>query len=196
MQIGNASLGSVAWDVNLLRFFAGKMSADIHVQRESGSVQATVSKGFGKQVRLSDIRGVMPIASMGGLGLPGGWQGDVRLQIATLDLENSWPVQARGMIDVNNLVGPANQPTALGNFHAEFAGGASTQNALSGTLTSTGDGPLDVNGTLRLLPNRTYVIDAQVATRPNAPASIAKALQYLGPPDSQGRRPLSISGSI
>jgi hypothetical protein len=58
------------------------------------------------------------------------------------------------------------------------------------------DAPLEVVGSVRLTANRNYVIDAQVGTRPNAPASIVKALQYLGSPDAQGRRPLSVAGSL
>ncbi len=196
LRVGNTVLGETSWQMKFLPLFTGRASADISIKRDAGSAHATISKGFGKRINITRLQGALPIAALGGLGLPGGWSGDVRLQIAQLELENSWPTQLVGDIEATNLVGPANQPTALGNYRVEFPDATNTANGITGTLTSSGEGPLDVKGTLRLLANRTYVIDAQVATRPSAPESIAKALQYLGPPDARGRRPLSMSGSL
>jgi general secretion pathway protein N len=196
LQIGNTALGATTWRLNVLPLFTGRLSADVNVNRDDGSMRTQFSIGFGKRVELRSLQGKLPIAALGGLGLPGGWQGDVRIQLTALDLESNWPTRVVGSIDATNLVGPANQPTALGNFRVDFADKAAKTEGIVGTLVSVGEGPLDVAGTLRLMPNRTYTIDAQVATRASAPASIAQALQYLGPPDAQGKRPLSMSGSL
>jgi hypothetical protein len=67
---------------------------------------------------------------------------------------------------------------------------------IQGAVTSLDDAPLDVAGTIRLTTSRNYEVNAQVATRANAPASIVKALQYLGPPDAQGKRAFSFAGSL
>jgi general secretion pathway protein N len=197
LQIGGMSLGAAKWRINFLPLLVARLSADVRLERDSGSIQATIGRTLGGKTKGVGLRGTLPMAALGGFGLPGGWQGDVKVDIAEFELNNNWPTRAVGTIEAINLVGPAHQPTALGNYRVEFGRTAAADGGLNGSLSSTGDdGPFDVVGSLRLLPNRTYVIDAQVATRPSAPASVTKALQYLGPPDSQGRRPLSISGSL
>src|SRR5215831_9488481 len=192
LQINRLPLGHVDWNVQVLRLFTGKLTVAIHAKRDDGALQGAISVGFGKRIDIQQLQGSMPIASLGGLGLPGGWQGNVQFNLSMLQLENNWPVAARSAV---NLIGPANQPTSIGDFRVEF-NGESAKDGLTGTLTSAGNGPFDANGTLRLQPNRNYLIDATVATRPGAPPQVANALQYLGPPDAQGRRPLSMSGSM
>lgn len=200
LQVGSTNFGATQWSLNFLPLFTGKLSANVRVKRDDGSVQAKVSTGFGNHSSINDVQGSLPVSSLGGLGLPGGWQGDVRIKIPTIELENGWPVRIVGTVDAVNLIGPANEPTALGNFRVDFAdakaAAAQAGGGITGTLVSAGEGPLDVQGTLQLMPNRVYVVNAQVKTTASAPANITKALQYLGPPDAQGRRPLSVSGSL
>ena len=43
---------------------------------------------------------------------------------------------------------------------------------------------------------RSYIIEGQVKTRGDAPQNLAKALEYLGPPDAEGRRPFSVAGTL
>jgi len=195
VQIGRLALGEVEWSVSPWRLFAGKVSVDLHAKRNDGSLQATIAIGLGKRVVVRELRGAQPIAALGGLGLPGGWDGILQLNITELDLENNWPVNLRGAVDARNLSGPASQPTQIGSFRVEFSEQKSA-GEISGVLTSAGDGPFDVTGTLRLLPNRNYVVDANVALRPGAPTTLSGSLQYLGPPDAQGRRALSMSGTL
>jgi hypothetical protein len=122
----------------------------------------------------------------------------VQLKLERLSLANRWPTEIKGTIETVNLVGPPAQPTQLGGYRLTFPAPNSkaSEGELLGAVMSMDDAPLDVSGSVRLTANRNYVIDAQVATRPSAPASIVKALQYLGPPDTQGKRPLSVAGSL
>jgi general secretion pathway protein N len=144
----------------------------------------------------------LPIAALSNIGLPGsgtaGWGGSVQLKLEQLAFANRWPTEIKGTIDLVNLVGPPQQPTPLGGYRLTFAApnGSAVSGELQGAVISMEDAPLEVVGSVRLTANRNYVIDAQVGTRPNAPASIVKALQYLGSPDAQGRRPLSVAGSL
>lgn len=194
LQINRLTFGHTDWDVRMWRLFIGKLSVDIRAKRDEGTIQGNVNIGFGKVVEINQLNGSLPISALGGLGLPGGWQGTVQLNLASLQLENNWPVSARGTVSATNLMGPANQPMSIGDFRVEFNG--MTKEGLVGSLSSGGNGPFDANGTLRLQPNRSYLIDAQVAMRPGAPPQIANALQYLGAPDAQGKRTLSMAGSL
>ena len=195
LQVGRIALNDVEWNVHPLRFFAGKLNADIAGKRDTGTVRANIAAGIGKHITIRGLQGAVPIADLGAAGLPGGWQGTMRFDLNEIDLTNNWPTRVLGTVDANNLVGPAYQPTQIGSFHVEFSG-TEDRNGVVGNLKSKGDGPFDVTGVLRLKANRYYGIDAQVALRPGAPASLNNALQYLGPPDSQGRRALTMSGTL
>jgi general secretion pathway protein N len=201
VQANGIVLGPTQWRISPWRLFTATLSADIHSKRDDGYVDATVRKGFGGAVTLRNLRGSLPISALSGLGLPGGvtgWTGNLQLNLEQLVIADRWPTEIKGTIDAANLVGPPQSPTPLGGYRIVFPAINSTATAgeIQGAVLSNEDAPLDVTGTLRLTPGRNYVIDAQVATRPSAPASIVKALQYLGPPDAQGKRPLSIAGTL
>jgi general secretion pathway protein N len=201
VQASGIILGPTDWHISPWRLFIGTLSADIHSKRDDGYADATVRIGFGGALSIRNFRGSLPVSALAGIGLPGGangWAGTIQLKMDELTFANRWPSNIKGTIEIANLVGPAQQPTQLGSYRISFpAPNSSTANGeLQGAVVSMEDAPLDVAGAVRLSPNHTYVIDAQVATRPSAPASIVKALQYLGPPDAQGRRPLSVAGSL
>jgi general secretion pathway protein N len=201
VQANGIVLGPTQWRISPWRLFTATLSADIHSKRDDGYVDVTVRKGFVGAVTLRNLRGSLPISALSGLGIPGGitgWTGNIQLNLEQLVIADRWPTEIKGSIDAVNLVGPAQSPTPLGGYRIVFPAPNSTAavGEIQGAVLSNEDAPLDVTGTLRLTPGRNYVIDAQVATRPSAPASIVKALQYLGPPDAQGKRPLSIAGSL
>jgi general secretion pathway protein N len=202
VQANGISLGATEWQINPWRLLTATLSVDMHCKRDDGYIDATVRQGFIGAVTLRNVRGSLPLTALSGLGLPGGgtsgWGGSVQLKLDQLTLVNRWPTDIKGTIEAVNLVGPAQQPTSLGGYRITFPApsGSAAPGELQGAVMSLDDAPLDVVGTVRLTANRNYVIDAQVATRPTAPASIVKALQYLGPPDAQGKRPLSIAGSL
>jgi len=202
VQTNGITLGATQWHIQMWRLLAGTVSAQIHSKSDEGYLDATVRTGFSGAVTVHELRGSLPVSALSSIGLPGGgttgWSGTVQLKLDEIAFVNRWPTQIKGTIDAMNLIGPAQQPTQLGGYRITFPvpNSAVVAGEVQGAVLSMDDAPLDVVGTLHLTPNRNYVIDAQVATRPNAPASITKALQYLGPPDAQGRRPLSVAGSL
>jgi general secretion pathway protein N len=200
LQINGIALGATEWNIHPWRLVLGTLSVDIHAKRDDGYADATVLTGFKGATTIRDLRGSLPVNALSTLGLPGGgaygWGGTIQVKLDELVLTNNWPTAIKGSVDIANLFGPAQQPTQLGGYRIVFAAPSATASEVQGNVTSMDDALLDVAGTLRLSPNRTYVIDAQVGTRANAPASFVKTLQYLGLPDAQGRRPLSIAGSL
>jgi general secretion pathway protein N len=202
MQISGIALGSTEWHVSPWRLFVGTLSADIRSKRDDGYIDGTVRVGLSGAISLHHLRGSVPVGALSRLGLPGGgtagWSGALQLDLEVIAFANRWPTEIKGAINVANLVGPAQQPTQLGGYRIIFpvANAPITPGELHGSVTSLEDAPVDVLGTMKLSANRTYEINAQVATRANAPANIVKALQYLGPPDAQGKRPFSFAGSL
>jgi general secretion pathway protein N len=201
IQLNGMTLGPTQWNISPWRLLTGKLSVDIHAKRDDGYFDGTVRAGFGDRLSVYKLRGSLPINALASMGLPGGgpggWGGVLQVNLDEATLVKRWPTRLKGTIEVVNLVGPPQQPTQLGTYRVSFpASGSSADGELQGAVQSMEDSPLDVVGVIKLTTNRQYVIDAQVATRPSASAAIVKTLQYLGPPDARGRRPLSLAGSL
>jgi hypothetical protein len=63
-------------------------------------------------------------------------------------------------------------------------------------VSDAGNGPLQINGTIKLKADRSYELDALVGAKPNTPQNLLRALEFLGPPDAQGRRQFSMAGAL
>ena len=57
-------------------------------------------------------------------------------------------------------------------------------------------GPLSVTGTLHYTAVGGYEINGLVGARNDATPDLAKAVEYLGVADSQGRRQFSLAGTL
>jgi general secretion pathway protein N len=195
VRSGNTHIGSVDWDLSVLQLFTGKVGADVKVTRSDGFAQASITAGAGGRITVRGLNASLPVGSLPPSIIRGGWTGTVNVKLAQLALENAWPVAALGTVEVMDLTGPANRPAALGSYKVAFPEGAATAEGLKGELSDAG-GPLAVNGTVQIKKDRSYLLTGLIATRPGAPADIARTLEILGEPDPQGRREFSIEGSM
>jgi hypothetical protein len=83
---------------------------------------------------------------------------------------------------------------ALGNYRIRFA--ATTNPGLVGSFEDQG-GPLEVSGSIRLTPDRAYVIGGALRTRPNAPPELSQGIEFMtAPPDASGLRAFNLTGSL
>ncbi len=196
VRSGALHVGSVEWNLDILRLFTGRVGADIKVTRSDGFAQASISSGAGAAVTLRGLNASLPMGTLPPSVAPGGWTGTLTLKFAELTLANSWPVVANGTVEVTDLVGPANRPAALGGYKIIFpAEGADAADGLTGALSDIG-GPLAVNGTVQLKKDRSYLVNAMIATRPGAPSDMTRTLEILGAPDTQGRRQFTFEGTM
>jgi general secretion pathway protein N len=197
VQIANTNLGSVAWDLHVLPLFAARLQADLQLNRSDGFARSAVTVWRSGRVRFSNLNASLPLSALPTRSLPGGWNGALTLKLAELVSEKGWPLAAEGTVEVVDLTGPARRPANIGSYRLIFPkqAAAKSQDALTGALADMG-GPLQISGTLQLKPNRSYQVDGFVTTRPDTPRNVADALQMLGEPDAQGRRPFSIAGTM
>lgn len=198
LRVGVLNMGNAEWDIRWLSLFAGKLAADVKLTQANGFAQGRIGLGLTGSVTLSNVSATLPLQSIvGSGGLPGGWTGTAQAKFSEVVLKNAWPVTAQGTLDVIELTGPARQPSNLGAYRLTFpADNADAGDALLGKLQSLQDAALDVTGTLKFSPDRSYLLDTMVAARSNAPPNMVQGLQYLGSPDAQGRRPFSVSGTL
>lgn len=196
VQLANANLGSVDWNLHFFPLLTGRLKADVQLTRTDGFARTTVAAAPSGRVHLSELSASLPLSALPAGGVAGGWSGLLNLKMAHLELHQGWPIAAEGMVEANDLTGPANRPTNIGSYKLVFPGEAAAkpEDPLTASLTDL-SGPIQVNGTLQLRPDRNYFLECFVALRPGAPTQIANALQVLGPPDPQGRRRFATEGS-
>ena len=197
LSIQGVVLGRAQWRLFALPLFLGqlKIQADVNPPGGQGTAHCIIT--FRRDVTCSQVDASLPLQSLQMRHLPQGWSGRLVADLSHLAVKQGWPVAATGRIDVQDvqkMAGAGLSP--FGSFRVEFpAHDIDPAQGLVGALTDTG-GPLSVVGTLRLAPDRTYVIDGRVAARGGAPAEVARAIEYLGLPDAQGRREFSVAGSL
>jgi general secretion pathway protein N len=198
LRVGSLSLGQLTWDLHVLKLLTGQASASVSVKQGDAFAQGDVSTGLTGHITLSDVTASWPLAALAAAGMPAGWNGLANLRLAELEIEGGIPVDVTGTIDLMNLVGPANRPASLGSFQATFPAASASTHGGEGLDADLKDleGPIEVVAILRVGRDRSYVIEGQIATRPNAPSQVVSALQYLGEPDAQGRRPFSVAGTF
>jgi hypothetical protein len=187
--------------------------------RLSGTAQARMSNGFADsrfsvsrdRIRLTDLQLSTTLATLAPILPVSGASGALSAQFSSLELERMmaeidarqieilWPVSASGTIRISDLLvepyaGLGNQLIPLGSYELDFS-----QSSPAETTAGIRDlgGPLEFNGMLRLTPSREYTLEGQVLTRANAPEALAQGLNFMtGEPGADGRRPLSLSGSL
>jgi general secretion pathway protein N len=196
VQVANSNLGSVSWDLHVLALFTARLRADVQVTRIDGFARGVVTVAPSRNVRMSNITASLPLSALPAGSLPRGWMGTLNLKLADLAVEKGWPTVVEGTVEVVDLVGPPRRPANIGSYKLTFpAASAKSAEGLLGALQDTA-GPLQITGTLLLKPDRSYLLNTLIATRPTAPRDVVDALQILGPPDSQGRRPFSSDGTL
>jgi general secretion pathway protein N len=197
VQFQGANLGMASWNVQVLRLFTGRLSADVQLSRDDRFAQLQVSLRPSGRVELSKVTASMPLSALPANLMGGGWAGSLNLTFSELQLQDGWPISGTGVAEVVNLVGPVNRPAPLGGYQVEFPApnAPPVADALIGSLSDTG-GPLEVTGTVQLKRDRSYLIKGLVATRPDAPRDISNTLQFLGAPDAKGRREFSLEGTM
>ena len=199
LSIQQQPLGDLTWDVHALRLLAGKINADVVLTRPSGSVQGNVETGLNTIITARNIRADLPIDRELTSSLPPnlqGLRGTLHAELSQVRVEGNVLKLIQGVVEVHDLTdgqGPAAQP--WGSYSLSFPP-SSGGDPLGQIRDTGGNGPLSVEGTLRLTPEPGFDVEGMVAARPTAPPELAKNLQYLGSPDAQGRRPFSLAGTF
>jgi general secretion pathway protein N len=200
MSVQGVALGRTQWRVSALPLLRGRLDIDATVNPPDGRGAARCAVRLDQSVSCSRVVASLPLQALPLDSLPPGWTGRVDVDLSRLEIENGWPIGARGRIDVTDLQRPSGTGlTSFGSYRlvlpAPEAEAGAKEDTVVGALQDL-SGPLAVNGTLTLSRDRTYVIDGRVAARPEAPRDLARSLEYLGPPDAQGRREFSLAGSL
>jgi general secretion pathway protein N len=185
-------VGDLTWELKPRRLLAGRLAAHLTLSSALGHGSAEAEVGLGGALSAHDLSADLPLDPKLMPGLPPGLRGQAHLALALVALEGGTLRRLVGRIEVHDLEDFDGGTTRLGSYVATFA---PTDGDPTGLIRDL-DGPLSVEGTLRLTRQGGFEVQGTVAPRPGAPAGLTDNLRFLGSPDAGGRRPFSLSGTF
>ncbi|HEY0339949.1 MAG TPA: type II secretion system protein N [Steroidobacteraceae bacterium] len=193
LVVQGSPVGDLVWDVHAFRLLTGKLSANLVLTRPTGSVRGDFDVGLDKSVTARNVHAELPLDQDLAAFMPANLRtlrGNARADIALAHVAKDIVTQLQGRIEVHDLEDRDRQGvTPIGNYAVTFPGGGSGDP--TGQLQDLG-GPLSIQGTIRLMQDKPGVdLRMYITPRADAAPSILNQLQFLGSPDSQGRREFS-----
>jgi hypothetical protein len=195
-----APLGDLRWTISPWTLLRGGVGGTLDLARPDGSLRTKFRVSLGGEIRLEDAQASLPVEMLSALpvGVPRGWRGRLTARIDELVLTGGWPSALRGSLDMDGLIAPPPRSTSIGSYHVVMpAPQASSTNP--GDLTAEvkdKEGPFSFEGRFTLSRDRSFLLDGTLAPRGTTPRALARSLELLGPADSSGRRPVSVSGTL
>jgi hypothetical protein len=196
LQLPSGALSQVSWALHPWALLLGRLEADLHSADAHAEGSARASLRLGGRLRLTQLHARLPIDGGYLPVFPAGWTGQVELALDALELRSGRLVAIEGTVTARS-VARRNPPMPFGSFELRFAPGPTSGDdaAIRGELRDLG-GPLAVSGTLSIRNGHEYLLSGLVAARPEADAELTKIIEYIGPPDAQGRRAFPLEGSF
>ena len=198
-SVGEFGLHEIEWELHPWSLLLARLSGQVQTRFSGGFLDTGVRVGLGG-TSFTGLRAATSLETLS-LVLPIlGTRGQASVDLSELALRDGWPVGAVGDVRLGELAVPPLTPTGnaglipLGNYSVSF--GDTPEDGIAGTFTDQG-GPLEVTGSLRLNPNRDYLIEGVVRARPGADPALTQGLQFMtGEPDASGMRTFSLAGSL
>lgn len=195
LKVHRRPLGALRWSCRPWRLVLLEWSCTVGLQPKDGDVSGDFHGDFGGDVTGRGIRGNVPIDLFEGIATPRGWTGHLELDLEALEIIARRPKSVSGTVFLRDLRAPGASGQLLGDFELVVGEGTVGGATLNGRLRDLG-GPLHVRGAVELFDDGRYLLQGDAAPGPGAGPAIFDTLGFLGPPDSQGRRPFTIEGTL
>ena len=193
MSVAHNPIGDVSWQLRPLQLFLGRLVVHASAVHEAAHVSADIQLGLGERLTARALLGELPLDPQVIPGLPVTLSGRAHLDLPLARLEHGVITQLVGRIELRDLVDHSVNTTALGSYVIEFPAG--TAGDPVGKLHDL-EGPLAVEGTMRLTREPGFELEGDITARPGAPPELVNNIRFLGSPDALGRRPFTISGTL
>ena len=195
VSVQGRAIGAMEWSCRPWRLVFLEWTCRILLQPPGGEVSALLLGGFDGDIEARELAGNLPIPLFEGIAAPAGWTGWLELDVDRLQIAAGLPLAATGRLLVHDLKAPGPGGALLGDFELVIGQGAVGTDTLTGRLRDLG-GPLRVRGSIELKSDRSYLMSGEVAPGPGAGEAIFDTLAFLGPPDTSGRRPFTVEGTL
>jgi general secretion pathway protein N len=192
LTVSNTSLGDLTWDLHPLRLALGRVAAHLTLSHGPANAAADVEAGLGGRVTARNVVADFPLDPALLSQMPANLHGQAHCELALVQVQRGVIRALQGRIEARNLEERSGNNTALGSYAVTFPGGSGDP---VGTLRDL-EGPLALEGTLRLTPAPGFELEGVIAARRGAPPELVNNLRFLGSPDATGRRPFSLSGTF
>jgi general secretion pathway protein N len=192
VQAGGVYLRELSWRFKPLPIFKGQLAYAVEAVPVTGFVDTSIAFGFSGAVKLSDLRGSLPLQALEQAANMPGLRGTANLRFERLTIVNGLPVAADGELTIAELLAPLVHRGPIGGYRAEFF----TQN--SGVIASVEDtdGVVDLAGSLDIKLDRTYQFVALLAPKVTTPPKLRQQMQFLGTANARGQYELRLEGTL
>jgi len=194
IRLRGTPLGAINWTADPAALLQGHLDYQIDLSRPDGFVRGRVATSFGDGLVGENIALELPVTALNPAGANNAWQGNLKGTVRHVRIVDGWPTTLAGVFTLSNLKPPGAEQV-VGTFAIEFDPRASTPVQLVGRVSDV-DSPLLVRAQLIIRRERSYVLDGDVTPKPGAPPDVARAVAFLGAPDSSGRRQFQITGTF
>jgi hypothetical protein len=193
LRSSDLSIAGVSWKLHPFALLGLKLRADLSSADPNAGGSTSVEAARNGDVAISDLRAALPLSVTSHV-LPPGDSATLVLELPAAKIQNSHLVAIEGKIRLLQLH-IANPPMDLGSYEVQFPPG-NTRPTMVGQLRDL-EGPLAVNGQVRLEISGNYEAEGTVVARDSANQDLNKALQlFLGPADPRGQRTFSLAGTL
>jgi hypothetical protein len=190
-----ATLGTLDWELHPLALFRGKLSAFVNLTRGQNFIRGDLEMGGGDTYIAHDLQAQMPLDPPLLPQLDSGYSGNISVNLEYLRVRKNLIGAVQGQVQATSLYSKRDR-MALGGYSVTFPR-APAGNEPVGQVMSL-DGPVDFQGTLKLThrPQPGWLLSGKVRTKPETPRALVQQLAYLGAPDAEGFRSLSLEGTF
>ena len=192
LTVSGTPLGDLSWELRPLRLAAARLAAHLTLSHGPAEAAADVELTFGQRITARNLVADLPLDPALLPAVPPNLHGRAHVALALVQVQHGVIRQVQGRIEARNLEERSGNNTALGSYSVSFPGGSGDP---VGTLRDL-EGPLALEGTLRLTPAPGFELEGVIAARHGAPPELVNSLRFLGSPDATGRRPFSLSGTF
>ena len=198
LQIPGIVLNDVGWKLQAWPLLRARVDLAVRSDDVRAPGTGTVSLQSGGRLTVRDLRADLPVDS-GFLPLfPAGWSGQLQLALTAAEFRGGRLKSLQGTVIARSLA-QRRPAMPFGSYELRFApvpaGSTAQRDRITGALRDLG-GPLIVSGTLSVRNDSEYELSGLVATRPEASAELARAVEFLGPAEATGRRRFALTGTF
>jgi general secretion pathway protein N len=193
-------LGDLQWSIAPWKLLGGRVAGQLALNRPDGSLRTDYSLALGGTLQLEQVQADLPVEMLSALpiGMPRNWRGRLSGRFDEITLSGGWPTTLRGTLDMDGLIAPPPRNTSIGSYHVVIPDPAAAEAApdsLTARVTDK-EGPFSFDGRFTLGADRSFLLEGTLAPRGTTPPALLRSLDLLGPADANGRRPVSVSGTL
>jgi hypothetical protein len=193
LAYNGAPVGNLAWQLHPSALLRLKLAAFVDLTRGNDFIRGDVEVSRGETYEAHDLQAQMPLDPPIVPELSSGFAGSVSVNLAHVRVEKNVVTAIEGQIETTSLISKREQ-MAIGGYSVRFPKAAPGAEPV-GQVTSL-DGPVDFEGTLKLTREPGWMVAGKVRVKPETPPQLVQQLAYLGAPDADGARPLSLEGTF